>query len=733
MIFATTPASARRCFALCTTQDSFTPPPSTFQALSIFALLEAWFHASRRAALTSVPLSIGLPWRVLWRVFRPVHLLIYSLFFILALFTFAVDPAEALTILYSGEEHGQLGLHGCGTEQVGGLAHRQTLITDLRIRHDTVLNLHTGNLIDPTDPNAEWIYQIGLSALDAMAVDVLCLGPNELSLPLETLAAFHADYPEIGVVCANVATGMGTRYVIRSVASTNVAVVGLVSENYAPELPAIALIPPQNALAKLKAEVVSRSDIVVVVFHATPDEAKTLVETAAWIDVLIVAGNRQRDPVEIHSPSVFTGKNAIVTNAAQGATVGVLEVERDTDRQRYIFTNQYHGVSENIAPNAALAQLIDAYEAVTAENFDMNRLDVLDDAIHITYFHKQGCQKCARAVKILKTLQAKYPRIVVEQRDAKTEQTRLEAMGSLYKVPEAKRLTTPAVFIGDTALIGELDAQRLETVVKKYLETGVASRLGKAETQLDTAESEIVNRFLGFGTLAVAGAGLLDGINPCAFATIVFFISYMNLVGRGRKEMLIAGGAFALAVFVTYLLLGLGMLSFMNYLNQFSGIAKCVYLLAATATFAFGGLSLYDAVKAKQGKTKDILLQLPRALKLRIHKVIRERTRTSGVVAGALVIGFVISALELVCTGQVYLPTLTFVAGIEGMRSDAIAYLLLYNVMFIVPLLVVFGCVYWGTTSLQLGGVLQRHLVAVKVGIGVLLFGLGTWLVLSIV
>lgn len=144
------------------------------------------------------------------------------------------------------------------------------------------------------------------------------------------------------------------------------------------------------------------------------------------------------------------------------------------------------------------------------------------------------------------------------------------------------------------------------------------------------------------------------------------------------------------------------------------------------------GLSLYDAVKAKQGKTKDILLQLPRALKLRIHKVIRERTRTSGVIAGALVIGFVISALELVCTGQVYLPTLTFVAGIEGIRTDAIAYLLLYNVMFIVPLLVVFGCVYWGTTSLQLGGVLQRHLVTVKVGIGLLLFGLGTWLVLSV-
>ena len=618
---------------------------------------------------------------------------------------------------------------------MGGLAHRQTLITHLRIKHETVLNLHTGNLIDPTDANAEWVYQIGLSALAAMAVDVLCLGPNELSLPLETLAAFHADYPEVGVVCANVAAGIETRYVIRSVASTNVAVVGLVSENYAPEIPAVALIPPQNALAELETELVTQSTIVVVVFHGTQEEAHTLSEAIPWIDVLIVAANQQKDITKAHKPAIFAGKTATVINATQGATVGALEIQRDEERQRYIFTSGHHGVSEKIAPDAALEQLLEAYQALTATEptFQTDGSDVPNNAIHIVYFHKHGCQKCARAVKILRRLKEQHPNIVIDQRNAKTEQTLLEAMGNLYEVPEAKRLTTPAVFIGDTALIGELDEQQIENVVQQYLATGVPSRLKEAEAQLDTAESEIVNRFHGFGTLAVAGAGLLDGINPCAFATIVFFISYMNLVGRGRKEMLIAGGAFTLAVFVTYLLVGLGTLSFMTYLNQFSGVAKCVYLIAATATFALAGLSLYDAVKAEQGKTKDILLQLPRALKLRIHKVIRERTRTSGVIAGALVIGFVISALELVCTGQVYLPTLTFVAGVDGMRAHAIAYLLLYNVMFIVPLIVVFGCVYWGTTSMQLGGILQKHLVTVKVGIGLLLFGLGMWLVLNVV
>ena len=659
--------------------------------------------------------------------------LIATLLFIILLFFGTVMSGTAFTLLYSGEEQGQLGLHGCGSEQVGGLAHRHTLISNLRTTQDAILNLHTGNLIDATDENAEWVYQIGLSALDAMDVDVLCLGPHELSFSSETFAALHANHPKIAFTCANLKREIESPYLIQVVSSMDVAVVGLISQTYAKELHKVELTQPHTALAELKAELVSKSDFVVVVFHATQDEAQTLAEAMPWIDVLIVANNEQ--PATLSCERLpCSNETAIVTNATQGAAVGMLTVKINKERQAQAGVNRYHNVSEKITPNANISHLLEAYQALTtSESFDTAGHQESDNAIHIVYFHKHGCQKCARAVKVLKRLKEKYPQIVVDQRNAKTEQTLFEAMGTLYDVPEIKRLTTPAVFVGDTALVGELDEQQLENAIQKHLKTGVTSRLKEAEAQIDTAETEIVNRFHGFGILTVAGAGLLDGINPCAFATIVFFISYMNLVGRGRKEMLIAGGAFALAVFGTYLLLGLGMLSFMSYLNQYSGIAKCVYLLAATATFALAGLSLYDAVKAKQGKTKDILLQLPRALKQRIHKVIREQTRTSGVIAGAMVIGFIISALELVCTGQVYLPTLTFVAGIEGMRAHAISYLLLYNIMFIVPLLVVFGCVFWGTTSMQLGGILQKHLVSVKVGIGLLLFGLGIWLVLSVV
>ena len=647
------------------------------------------------------------------------------------------DTANTLTLIYSGEEQGQLGLHGCGAEQVGGLSRRHTVIQSLRQKHANTLNLHTGNILSSTSPNNELIYQIALEALGEMDYDALFLGPQDLCLPVDSLQALYANHPNLPVVCTNLLSPNTTSYppyILQNTPSqVKVALIGLISKSYETEIaaynPGTTLTSPEEALDALRGEINAKSDLVVGVFHATEAEAFELAERFPWLDVLILARNESANT----SSSTIVRNTAIVTNPPKGEAVGVLEFGLDT-HLRVVSRQDYRAeVSEQIVPNENLESLLAVYHNLSEiSDFDSNSDTPTDRAIHTTYFHKRGCQKCARASDILKKLKAEYPQLVVDLKYAKENRELLEAMGALYNVPEVKRLTTPAVFIGDEYLLDELDETRLRAMVGNYLSTGVASRLSEAEDKTGEAESEILKRFSAFGTLAVAGAGLLDGINPCAFATIVFFISYMSLVGRERKEMLIAGGAFAAAVFVTYLLMGMGLLGFLTFLNEFSVIAKCVYLLAAIGTFTLAFLSLYDAIKARQGKVKEITLQLPKALKLRIHKVIREQTRTSGVIIGALVIGFAISALELVCTGQVYLPTITFVMGVEGMRANALSYLILYNLMFITPLLVVFGFVYWGTTSIQLGGVLQQHLMSVKLVTGALLFGLGLWLLLVI-
>ena len=94
----------------------------------------------------------------------------------------------------------------------------------------------------------------------------------------------------------------------------------------------------------------------------------------------------------------------------------------------------------------------------------------------------------------------------------------------------------------------------------------------------------------------------------------------------------------------------------------------------------------------------------------------------------ALVTGFLVSLLEAVCTGQVYLPTISFVLKSTTLKLAALGYLLLYNIMFIAPLIVIFVLALLGTTSQQFWGFLKKHLGLIKILMVILFFGLGIYL-----
>jgi len=127
---------------------------------------------------------------------------------------------------------------------------------------------------------------------------------------------------------------------------------------------------------------------------------------------------------------------------------------------------------------------------------------------------------------------------------------------------------------------------------------------------------------------------------------------------------------------------------------------------------------------------------LPKFLKKRINTVIgtglREK-KDRGVVSLAIssfVIGMLVSILEAACTGQVYLPTIVYILRTTPMKLQAIAYLLLYNMMFILPLIVIFALSIVGVSSAKFSGILKRHIGAIKILMVVLFFVLGVLILL---
>ncbi|MCG2795685.1 MAG: hypothetical protein L6427_07485, partial [Actinomycetia bacterium] len=189
---------------------------------------------------------------------------------------------------------------------------------------------------------------------------------------------------------------------------------------------------------------------------------------------------------------------------------------------------------------------------------------------------------------------------------------------------------------------------------------------------------------------------------------------------------------FSLTVFLTYLLIGVGLLSFIRAIGGTGTAGKWITVAVASLTAAFGLLALFDYLRSRRSGKTESTLGLSAGVTRRIHRAIREHTSTGYLVAGAVVLGVVITVLELGCTGQVYLPTITFVARAGGDRLRAVLYLALYCLMFILPLVVVFLLSYFGTGQKKLVAFGRKHAANLKLAGGLVLIGLSVLLFITV-
>jgi hypothetical protein len=192
------------------------------------------------------------------------------------------------------------------------------------------------------------------------------------------------------------------------------------------------------------------------------------------------------------------------------------------------------------------------------------------------------------------------------------------------------------------------------------------------------------------------------------------------------------GLAFTLGVFLTYLGVGVGLLKFMSSLPFLSTVSRWVYGLTAALCLFLAAASLHDWWQARRGQPEEMRLKLPLRLRRWINRVIREGAGLRAFVPVSFFTGVVISVIELACTGQVYLPTIIFVLGLPGLQARAGLYLILYNLVFILPLVVIFLLAYFGTTSQQLGQFINRRAATVKLATAGLFVLLAAWLVIAL-
>lgn len=335
-------------------------------------------------------------------------------------------------------------------------------------------------------------------------------------------------------------------------------------------------------------------------------------------------------------------------------------------------------------------------------------------ALKVVYFFKAGCDHCEKVSRMLDAMKNEFPLLSVDRKDIGSAENILlnQALSQRFR---AEASQAPAIFVQGGALIHpEITPNRLGVLLAQTMELPMESGWNVVEeAALEIAKEQLDSKFDALTMAVVIGAGLLDGVNPCAFATIIFLLSYLQVAKRSPREILMVGGAFILAVFLAYLLVGLALHRFIEHLAKFGWMQTVMTWTFAAFAGLVAVLSFRDGLRARKGKLGDMTLQLPAFLKTRIRGVIRKQARARHFVVGAFVAGVIISFLELACTGQVYAP---IIFQIQQGNLGAVQWLIIYNLAFITPLLIVFLFAFSGMRSEALITFQKNHTATVKFG-----------------
>lgn len=373
---------------------------------------------------------------------------------------------------------------------------------------------------------------------------------------------------------------------------------------------------------------------------------------------------------------------------------------------------------------------------VTAANQPQCRAEGGVDAasiepVTVDFFFEPGCTDCGRVrEEVLPAIDVRFgPACAIRERDLGVESNYLALVAGMDRLGVKENAHVYMLVDGAQLLSGfDQIATNLAAVVERRLE----ARLSPQPPPLQVSTSppamppEMLSaRMRRFTVGSVISAGLIDGINPCAFSTLVFLISVLSMAGTVGRRLLVIGSVFCLASFVTYTAIGFGLLHALHALACFRAVQKIVDGLLVALLLGLALFSFRDALRFHRTRhAKDISLQLPEGIKRLIHRLLRRGFGSGAQAASAFVAGAAVTGLESVCTGQVYVPTLALIVKSGTAVGRGLSLLLLYNVMFILPLVFVFWLTYRGLKLAQLLSWSARNVVISKLLLGLLFLAL---------
>lgn len=223
--------------------------------------------------------------------------------------------------------------------------------------------------------------------------------------------------------------------------------------------------------------------------------------------------------------------------------------------------------------------------------------------------------------------------------------------------------------------------------------------------------------FANFGRITTLA--LADSVNPCAIAVLTMVLMSILIQNPDkRKKVLYAGFAFVTSVYIGYLFYGLIIIQFFKAFAQFlRESSNMVYNGLAIFAMVLGALNIKDFFYYKKG---GIATEMPIFLRPKVKQIIQRIISPSG----AFIIGFLVTLFLLPCTIGPYIIASGLLAELGTL--GAVPWLLYYNFLFVLPMLIIVGLVYFGFTQVdEVSGWKEMNIKKLHLIAGILLFAVG--------
>jgi len=338
-----------------------------------------------------------------------------------------------------------------------------------------------------------------------------------------------------------------------------------------------------------------------------------------------------------------------------------------------------------------------------------------EESLEIDFFYSLGCPHCTTVSEFLDGIESDYPVTINKINTVENPEVFMQIQQE-YDVPSGEWSYIPKVFVGDYYCIGDSPCiNNLEIEIQRILETGQQSNI------TNNAQEDSINY------IQILGLAAVDAVNPCALAVLVILLTaILTRYPKRKQKALSAGILFTLSIFLCYFFIGLLIILGFKAITGITQLSTIwFYKILGIIAIIIGIFNLKDFFRYGGG---GFVMEVPRGWRPKLKRIIGSTTSP----VGAFFVGIVVSIFLLPCTSGPY-----FIAG--GILSElswieAIIPLVIYNIIFVIPMLLITIAVYVGFAEVEhVDGWKDKNIKRLHLIAGLILVGLGIAMVIGLI